>query len=115
MYERGVVVVAADPFGHTPRRPYLLISGDEHPFAGQQYIALGITTKEYTESLPLTDAFETGTLDRESFLSPWAVVSLMDVDIDRAVARVTDTMIAAAIETLIEIITNEINAQEDDE
>lgn len=105
MYERGVVVVAADPFGHTPRRPYLIISGDEHPFAGQQYIALGITTEEYPESLPLTDAFETGTLQRESFISPWAVVSLMDVDVDRAVARVTDSIIATAVEAMTAIVT----------
>lgn len=25
MYERGVIVVAADPFGNTPRRPYLIV------------------------------------------------------------------------------------------
>jgi len=48
---RGTVVVAADPFGHTPRRPYLLVSDDGHPFAGEQYIALGITTKEYEDNL----------------------------------------------------------------
>ena len=61
MYDRGVIVVASDPFGNTPRRPYLIVSDETHPFAGKQYIALGITTKEYAESLPLADAFETGT------------------------------------------------------
>ncbi|TVT85016.1 hypothetical protein [Haloferax volcanii] len=89
MYERGVIVVAADPFGHTPRRPYLILSDSSHPFAGNQYIALGISTKEYSDSLPLAGAYETGTLDRESFVSPWAIVSLMDSDIERAVAQVT--------------------------
>ena len=34
MYERGVIVVAADPFGTTLRRPYLIVSDDSHPFAG---------------------------------------------------------------------------------
>ena len=93
MHERGVVVVATDPFGNTPRRPYLLISDDTHPFPGDQYITLGITTKEYAESVPLAGAFETGTLNRDSFVSPWAVVSLQDSDVDRAVARVTTELI----------------------
>ena len=87
MHDRGVIVVADDPFGETPRRPYLIVSGNDHPFAGEQYIALGITTKEYSASLSLADAFETGTLTRPSSVSPWAVVSLLATDIDRAVAR----------------------------
>lgn len=104
MHERGVVVVASDPFGHTPRRPYLIISSYGHPFAGEQYIALGITTKEYAESLPLTNAFKIGTLTRESFVSPWAVVSLVDVDVDRAVARLTDDFTDTAVDTMIEYV-----------
>lgn len=100
-----MVVVAAVPFGHTPRRVYRIISGDDQPFAGQQSIALGITTEEYPESLPLTDTFETGTLNRESFISPPTVVSLMDVDVDRAVARVTDSIIATAVEAMTAIVT----------
>ncbi|WP_458210501.1 hypothetical protein [Haladaptatus sp. NG-SE-30] len=104
MYARGTVVVASDPFGNTPRRPYLIISGQNHPFAGTQYIALGISTKEYDESLPLADAFEVGTLSRESFVSPWAVVSLMDIDIDRAVARLTDDFVSTAAEQMTQYV-----------
>lgn len=104
MHERGVIVVAADPFGTTPRRPYLIVSDDSHPFAGNQYIALGITTKEYAESLPIADSFETGTLNRESFVSPWAVVSLRDVDVDRAVARVTDDLTATAVAKMTQYV-----------
>lgn len=106
MHERGVVVVASDPFGNTPRRPYLIISDQTHPFAGNQSIALGISTKEYAESLPLAAAFKTGTLDRESFVSPWAVVSLMDTDIDRAVARLTDEFAAAAADKMAQYVCN---------
>jgi mRNA interferase MazF len=104
MYDRGAVVVASDPFGNTPRRPYLIISGQDHPFAGQQYIALGITTKEYSEGLSLANTFETGTLNRESFVSPWAVVSLMDIDIDRAVARLTTEFVNSTVETMTEYV-----------
>ena len=37
-------------------------SGSNHPFAGEKYIARGITTKEYSDSLALEDAFEIRTL-----------------------------------------------------
>jgi hypothetical protein len=66
-----------DPFGNTPRRPYLILSDQSHPFAGSQYIAVGITTTEYDESIPLADSFVRGSLDRESLVSPGAVVSLL--------------------------------------
>lgn len=104
MYDRGTIVVASDPFGNTPRRPYVIISGDGHPFDRQQYIALGITTKEYPESRSLANAFEAGTLNRESFVSPWAVVSLMDVDIDRAVARLTTEFVDIAVEAMTQYV-----------
>lgn len=105
MHDRGVIVVAADPFGQTPRRPYLIVSSESHPFAGEQYIALGITTKEYAKSVPLEGAFETGTLNRESFVSPWAVVSIRGGDIDRAVARVTDATTDTAAERTREYLS----------
>lgn len=104
MHERGIIVVAADPFGNTPRRPYLIVSDGTHPFAGKQYIALGITTKEYAESLPLAGSFETGTLNRESFVSPWAVVSIQDIDIDRAVARVTEDLTETAVDEMTQYV-----------
>ncbi|WP_226004968.1 hypothetical protein [Natrinema salinisoli] len=104
MYERDVVVVAADPFGNTPRRPYLIVSNAAHPFAGRQYIALGITTKEYVASIPLEGAFETGSLDRESFVSPWAVVSLQDIDVDRAIARVSTELTDTAVDQMTQYV-----------
>lgn len=91
-YERGYIVVAADPFGNTPRRPYVIVSDESHPFAGRQYIALGISTKEYSESMPLAGQFIQGELTRESFVSPWAVVSLRAGHIDRAVAQVSTAL-----------------------
>ncbi|WP_227379688.1 hypothetical protein [Haladaptatus halobius] len=82
----------------------MIISGQDHPFAGHQYIALGITTKEYPEGHSLANAFEAGTLNRESFVSSWAVVSLMDIDIDRAVARLTMEFVDTAVETMTEYV-----------
>lgn len=105
MYPRGTVVVAADPYGNTPRRPYLVVSDDTHPFAEEQYIAVGITTKEYAPSLPLDDAFDEGGLTESSFVSPWAVVSLRAVDIERAVATVERTVTDTVAERLSEFVS----------
>lgn len=95
-YERGYVVVAVDPLGDTPRRPYLVVSDDSHPFAGRQYIALGISTQEYNESIPIAGEFVEGELNRESFVSPWAVVSLRNNHIERAVAQLSTELTTEA-------------------
>ncbi|TKR25438.1 hypothetical protein [Natronomonas salsuginis] len=98
MYERGTVVVASDPFGNTPKRPYLVCSDETHPFAGEQYIVLGITTKAYADSIPLSGAFVAGSLAHESFLSPWAIVSILEKHVDRAVARIAEDTITEALQ-----------------
>ena len=59
---------------------------------GEQCIAVGISTKEYDDSIQLADSFTAGELTLESFVSPWAVVSLLETDIERAVAQVEDTV-----------------------
>lgn len=104
MYDRGVVVVAAGPFGNTPRRPYVIVSKQNHPFAGDQYVGLGISTKKYHDSIPLQNSYETGSLERDSFISPWEVVSLRDLDVVRAVARVTSKCVETAVDRLISYV-----------
>ena len=100
MLRRGSIVVAADPYGHTPRRPYLILSDEAHPFAGEQYIAAGITTKEYPPSIPLEGRLVDGGLSERSFVSPWAVVSLREADIERTVAIVNQTVTRTVAEQL---------------
>jgi hypothetical protein len=100
MLQRGSIVVASDPYGHTPRRPYLILSDETHPFAGEQYIAAGITTKEYPQSISLEGRYVEGGLSNQSFVSPWAVVSLREADIERAVAIVDQTVTRTAAEQI---------------
>jgi mRNA-degrading endonuclease toxin of MazEF toxin-antitoxin module len=104
MLRRGSVVVASDPYGHIPRRPYLILSDETHPFAGEQYIAVGITTNEYPPSISLEDRFVDGGLSARSFVSPWAVVSLRETDIERAVAIVNQTVTNAAAEQVARFV-----------
>ena len=104
MLHRGSIVVASDPYGHTPRRPYLILSDETHPVAGEQYIAAGITTKEYPASISLEGRFIEGGLSEQSFISPWAVVSLREADIERAVAIVDPTVAKTAAEQMARFV-----------
>lgn len=102
-HPRGAVVVAGDPFGRTPRRPNLIVSDDRHPFAGRQYLAIGITTSDYDETLPIAGRLTDGGLTREaeSQAAPWAVVSLKNSNIPKRIAQAepsfTDSVAHAAV------------------
>jgi mRNA interferase MazF len=89
-YPQGAVVVADDPFGNTPKRPYLLISNAEMPFHGDEYLAAGITTTARGAAIELTDErFARGQLPRTSYVSPWTIVTLKDWMITKQPAATT--------------------------
>lgn len=86
MLRRGSIVVASDPYGHTPRRPYLILSDEAHP------------------SISLEGRFVEGDLSEQSFVSPWAVVSLREADIERAVAIVDQTVTRTVAEQMVRFV-----------
>ena len=93
-YPQGAIVIAEDPFGNNPKRPYLILSNDHVPFYGQEYIAVVITTTAQTEAIELTDnRFETGRLPRTSYVSPWSVLTLKDWMITKQPAQATDATV----------------------
>lgn len=49
--KRGHVVLAPDPFkaDDDATRPWVVINIEEHPFDGEQYIVMGLTTKAWYE------------------------------------------------------------------
>ena len=62
-FPQGAIVIAEDPFGNAPKRPYLILSNDHLPFYGQEYVAVAITTTSRTEAIELTtNRLETGRL-----------------------------------------------------
>lgn len=101
--ECGDVVRSLDPFklGEDNQRPWLVINDDTHPFAGEQTIAVAISTRAYDDSLALSEAvWETGGVPRESYVSPWAVHSPRTEDFVAWQGRVTDAF--------VEQVTNEL-------
>lgn len=87
--ERGDVVIGTDPFGASGYRPYLVLSNEQHPFAGEEYLTVIITTTERDEAVALTDepVFVEGELLEPSYANPWNVVTLKEMDITKRVAR----------------------------
>ena len=93
-YPQGGIVIADDPFGNAPKRPYLICSNDRVPFHGQEYVAVVITTTRRAEAIELTaDRFEAGRLPRTSYVSPWSVLTLKDRMITKQPARTTDATV----------------------
>lgn len=91
--KRSDVVRSQDPFklGTDRQRPWLIVSNDAHPFQGEQYLAVAISTKQYDQSIPLEPAvWEVGGVPRQSFVSPWAVHSPRTEDVLTWQGRVTD-------------------------
>ncbi|WP_420871417.1 hypothetical protein [Halomicrobium salinisoli] len=101
---RGDVVRSADPFkmGQDRQRPWLVVNNESHPFGGEQHVAVAVSTKEYDDSLPLSEAvWEAGGVPRESFVSPWAVHSPRNEDFVAWQGRVTDEFVDRVVNSLM--------------
>ena len=93
-YPQGAIVIAEDPFGNNPKRPYLVLSNDHVPFYSQEYVAVVITTTARTEAIELTDnRFEMGRLPRTSYVFPWSVLTLKDWMITKQPAKATNATV----------------------
>jgi mRNA-degrading endonuclease toxin of MazEF toxin-antitoxin module len=100
-YPQGAVVIAEDPFGNNPERPYLLLSNEQVPFYGEEYIAAVITSTARSAAIELTDArFTAGRLPRTSYVSPWSILTLKEWMITKQPAEVTDATVSEVREAL---------------
>lgn len=93
-YGQGDVVVAADPFGHAPRRPYLVVSNQTRPFQGEEYLVAGITTTDRGDAVPLAGEFDDGGLQRESYVAPWTVLTIRNDHVSKRVAVASERVVA---------------------
>lgn len=101
--EQGDVVRSVDPFklGEDRQRPWLIVSNDSHPFGGEQFIAVAISTEEYESSIALKqDVWTVGGVPEASFVSPWAVHSPRIEDIVAWQGRVTDEFVRNVVTVL---------------
>lgn len=93
---RGDVVRSIDPFklGTDRQRPWLIVNTDGHPFDGEQYITVAISTKSYADSIPLADRhWLEGGVPIDSFVSPWSVHSPRTEDLVAWQGSLTDSYV----------------------
>lgn len=82
MADRGTVVWAPDPFkagGGNPR-PWLVVSGEQMPYADEESITVALTTQSHhpgSFAVP-SHAWERGEPGEPSYVLPWTVATLKD-------------------------------------
>lgn len=84
-YQRGDVVWHPAPFKKPPNeRPFLILSGDSHPYQGSEYAVVGLTRNDRPPAVKLPpSAWATGNPGGDSYASPWYLFTLKHIDILR--------------------------------
>lgn len=106
-YRQGAVVVGRDPFGDSDARPYLVLSDEAHPFAGEEYLAALVTTTEREPAVPLDGEYVEGELPYESFVNPWNVLTLKDTAVRKRVAHVSESVVSTTADRMYEYASPE--------
>lgn len=105
--DTGTVVWHEAPFktprsdGSQPDRPWLVVSNDDHPFHGTEYIVLGMTTNPRSEGIQVqrSDWVDGGTT-KPSFVSPWFAMTLKHADIDYRIGALEASLVSRAVADL---------------
>lgn len=104
--KRGHVVLAPDLFkaDDDATRPWVVINTEEHPFDGEQYIVMGLTTKAWYEArLPLdTKDYRHRQAPRDSSIVPHAIASLPPALMTEYVCLIRDGPLDRAVEVLVD-------------
>jgi mRNA-degrading endonuclease toxin of MazEF toxin-antitoxin module len=88
-YGRGDVVWHSAPF-RDGGRPYVVLSDDDHPFYGEEYVVVGVTTTERERAVALPpDTWAEGGAPKPSWASPWYVLTLKHATITDRLGRLT--------------------------
>jgi len=88
-YKRGNVVWHPAPF-RDGGRPYVVLSDDDHPFYGEEYVVIGVTTTERKQAVALTpETWAKGGAPKPSWASPWYVLTVKDATITDRLGRLT--------------------------
>ncbi|WP_210425008.1 type II toxin-antitoxin system PemK/MazF family toxin [Halorussus halobius] len=102
-YDRGDVAFGVDPFGNGKNaRPWVIVSDDTHPFYGEQYVALTLTSKTwYDDGVELRDDhWVRGGMPEDSKVVTWGLGSLAHDDLDPD--RWQGTLRPTAVDTCVE-------------
>lgn len=104
--ERGAVIEYPALFGFDSYpRPYVIVSDDSHPFYGEEYIGLAVTTTQLDPAMPIDDdSWVRGGLPKRSFIKPWQPTLLKRDDIDDAFGVLRSSVVDRAVAELTTIV-----------
>ncbi|RQG95742.1 type II toxin-antitoxin system PemK/MazF family toxin [Natrarchaeobius oligotrophus] len=109
-YDRGDVVIGYDKFKeNSDGRPFLIVSGENTPFHGEQYITLSLTTRTwYEDRIPIEESdWVEGGAPRSSSIMPWSVNSISATEIDVKQGTLTEPIVTMATEQLSRYVLDE--------
>jgi len=91
---RGDVIVGPDFIGGNNRRPFVVISNEDHPFNSEECLVVLITTTERDEAIQLPEEkFEEGELPKKSYASPWTITTFKTSAVQEKTGKLnSDTM-----------------------
>lgn len=101
-FQRADVVKHPAPFKNPPNHRYFLVLSDaSHPFHGEEYAVVALTSTQRPEAIEIEDSdWRFGGPTGDSYASPWYVFTIKHADISSAQGSVTDakadTIAAAA-------------------
>lgn len=79
-------------------RPWLVVSDDEHPFHGEEYLVVGITTTERGDAIELrAEDWVVGRLPDQSFASPWFITTIKHASIRRGVGELDPSIVEKVV------------------
>lgn len=102
MIERGEVWWGQAPFkGQGVYRPWLVVSTSTLPYAGEECIALALTTTGHEEGVAISnEAWVSGRPSVDSYVSPWYVATLKTKELDRQQGRLDTDFVTTAVQRL---------------
>jgi mRNA interferase MazF len=109
-FERGDVVYGADPFkGSDYSRPWLVISNTAHPFHGEQYIVLALTTKTWHDDLLSIgeSQWTDGGTPKDSSIVPWSIETLEHADIGHWQGTIVESVVTDAVDEFVTFVRAE--------
>lgn len=108
--ERCDVCYGADPSkGSDYARPWLIISNEQHPFHGEQYVVLALTTRTWHDGFVRIseDEWIEGGTPKSSSVVPWGVETIERGDIEFRQGRVESNLVDQTVSELTDYLQSE--------
>lgn len=111
-FESGDVFWAPDPYntGGNPR-PWLVLAADNIPYAGEEYMCVGLTLSNLPANIEVRDEdWVVGNdPDKISYCSPWVVATVKHDAVAGAQGYVTGEFTRKIVRQSVEYLTGDIN------